>query len=231
MESWKSQILYLLGVEPVWDDRNQVLDVQLIPRDQLGRPRIDVFIASGTYYLLNLPSRLELLDKALRLVAAADEPDNYFRRHAANSRQKLTAQGVPPHRAARLAEARVFGYPPGQMGSAGYYYLVERSGTWNTREDLIERYLANVKYVYTNGMWGEEAPQAYDAAIQGTETVMRSWSDQLTSPLANKYTWFHGGSLCLAVKHLTGHGAGVPALRRPRPGPRRDGRGRRRPPP
>ena len=34
--------------------------------------------------------------------------------------------------------------------------------------------------------------------------MLRSWSDHMTSPLANKYTWYQGGSLCLAVKHLTG---------------------------
>jgi cobaltochelatase CobN len=53
-------------------------------------------------------------------------------------------------------------------------------------------------------MWGEEAPEAYERQIQGTEIVLRSWSDRTTSPLSNKYTWFHGGSLAAAVKHLTG---------------------------
>ncbi|HID29294.1 MAG TPA: hypothetical protein EYP19_04735, partial [Desulfobacterales bacterium] len=87
-----------------------------------------------------------------------------------------------------------------------YYYLVERSGFWDTREDLMKMYLARVKNVYspTQKMWGEPAPEAYDETIQGTEIVLRSWSRQMTSPLSNKYTWYKGGSLSLAIKTLTG---------------------------
>ncbi len=48
---------------------------------------------------------------------------------------------------------------------------------------MIERYLAGVKNVFTRGRWGEDAPEAYDATIQGTDTVLRSWSDHLTGPL------------------------------------------------
>ena len=51
---------------------------------------------------------------------------------------------------------------------------------------------------------GEPAPEAYDETIQGTEIVLRSWSRQMTSPLSNKYTWYKGGSLSLAIKTLTG---------------------------
>ncbi|HCO22377.1 MAG TPA: cobalamin biosynthesis protein CobN, partial [Gimesia maris] len=33
---------------------------------------------------------------------------------------------------------------------------------------------------------------------------IRSWSDRTRSPLSNKYNWYKGGSLSLAIKHLTG---------------------------
>ena len=33
---------------------------------------------------------------------------------------------------------------------------------------------------------------------------MRSWSDRTRSPLSNKYDWYIGGSLSLAIKELTG---------------------------
>ena len=72
----EGQILALIGVEPVYDERNLVNDVRLIPRSELGRPRVDVFVAAGGWYESNLPGRLNLWDKALRLAAQADEPDN-----------------------------------------------------------------------------------------------------------------------------------------------------------
>ena len=34
--------------------------------------------------------------------------------------------------------------------------------------------------------------------------VIRSWADTVSSPLANKYTWYIDGSLAQAIKHLTG---------------------------
>jgi len=203
----ESQILYLLGVRPVWDAQNLVTDVELIPLDELGRPRIDVFISGHYYYRDLLPTRMRLLDKAVGMVADASaepETENSILRHSRSVARELVERGLPADKAETLSRARIFGHPPGQNGSASYYYLVERSGHWDSREELAEAYLAQAQYVYTAGMWGEDAPEAFDRQIQGTEVVLRSWSDSTTSPLSNKYTWYLGGSLCLAVEHLTG---------------------------
>lgn len=200
----ESQILYLLGVRPAWDSRNLVTEVELIPAEELGRPRIDVFIAGNGYYRDMLPTRMRLIDKAIRLVAALDEKDNLVYQNSRQVQQELEKEGVSAARATALAQARIFGYPLGQMGSAGYYYLVERSGEWDSREELMNTYLDHVRYVYTENHWGEHAPDVYNRHIQGTEAVLRSWSDRTRSPLSNKYTWYKGGSLCLAITHLTG---------------------------
>lgn len=200
----EAQILYLLGVEPVWDERNLVNNVRLIPAEALKRPRIDAFIAPGSLYEQNLPGRLELIDKAIRLVAELDEQDNAVRANSERVRAELEGKGVAPPRALALSRARIFGVEPGQYGSPGYSAFIQRSGLWSGREEVIEQYLAEVKHVYTKGIWGEKAPEAYDRQIRGTDTILRSWSDHMTSPLANKYAWLHGGSLALAVKHLTG---------------------------
>jgi cobaltochelatase CobN len=200
----ESQILYLLGVRPVWDDRNLVGDVELIPAAELGRPRIDVFIATGGYYRDLLPTRMRLLDKAVRLVAALDEPDNLVHRNSVQVRAQLQRQGIAPPQAEALSRARIFGVAPGEIGGAGYYYLVERSGQWNGRKDLMDAYLGFSRYVYTEGLWGKAAPEAYNRQIQGSEVLLRSWSDRTRSPLSNKYDWYIGGSLSAAIKELTG---------------------------
>ena len=200
----ESQILYLLGVRPVWDARNLVADVELIPAAELRRPRIDVFIASGGYYRDMLPTRMRLLDKAVRLVAALDETDNMVHRNSVQVRAELQRQGIEPPQAEALSQARIFGVAPGEIGGTGYYYLVERSGQWNGRKDLMNAYLGFSRYVYTEGLWGKHAPEAYNRQIQGSEVLLRSWSDRTRSPLSNKYDWYIGGSLSLAIKELTG---------------------------
>jgi cobaltochelatase CobN len=199
----EGQILTLIGVEPVWDERNLVNDVKLISREKLGRPRIDVFIAAGGWYESNLPSRLNLWDKAIRLAAAADEPDNPIGQNTRELKKILRSKGVAAARADLLAPGRIFGIAPGRE-STGLRTAVERSGDWNTREDIASRYLASHNFVYTEGAWGEQTPELYESAIQGTHTVVRSWSDHMTGPLASKYTWLHGGALCLAVEKMTG---------------------------
>ncbi len=200
----ESQILYLLGVRPVWDSRNLVIDVEVIPAEELGRPRIDVFISALGYYRDMLPTRMRLLDKAVRLVAQLDEEGNLVCENTRRVQQELVAKGIEPQRAAVLARGRIFGRAPGAYGMSGYYYLIERSGQWDTREQLMEIYLEHSRHVFTEGVWGENAPEAYNAHIQGTEVLVRSWSDRTRSPLSNKYDWYKGGSLSLAIKHLTG---------------------------
>ena len=200
----EAQILHLIGVEPIYDERNLVNDVRLVPRDKLGRPRVDVFIASGGWYESNLPSRLNLWDKAIRLAAAAEEPDNPLFKNTAMLKETLAKQGIEEQRAALLSRARIFGRAPGRESGGFIAYRVARSGDWETRDEIATAYLAESKNVFTEGAWGEPAAPLYDAAIQGTHTVVRSWSDHMTGPLASRYIWLHGGSLSLAVEAMTG---------------------------
>ncbi len=99
----ESQILYLLGVEPVWDEKQLVSDVRLIPREELGRQRIDVFIAAGGWYESNLPSRLQLWDKAIRLVTESEEPDNVIRSNSLRIAKQLEELGMDNSRARTLS--------------------------------------------------------------------------------------------------------------------------------
>lgn len=200
----ESQILFLLGVRPVWDAKNLVSDVELIPAAELRRPRVDVFLSTGGYYRDLLPTRMRLIDKAVRLVADLDEPDNAVREDTLAVEKLLAGKRVDAASAAALARARMFGAAPGHSSGAAYYYLVERSGEWGSRDELIDRYLDHQGYAYTDGAWGEEAADVYREQLKSAEIVIRSWSDNTRSPLNNKYFWYQGGSLSLAIERLSG---------------------------
>ncbi|OGV52467.1 MAG: hypothetical protein A2X45_01285 [Lentisphaerae bacterium GWF2_50_93] len=200
----ESQILYLMGVRPVWDAKRLVGSVELIPAKELGRPRVDVFIQLRGLYRDQLPTRMQLIDKAIRLISDIDEPGNTLRKNTLKVKNELVQSGMEPSKAEYSSVARMFGMPPGQAGSSWYYYLVQKTGEWNSREDLMRTYLEHSRSLYTENHWGEEAPEAYKQAIQGAEIVIRSWADSVSSPLSNKYTWYIDGSLSMAIKHLTG---------------------------
>src|ERR1043166_45370 len=82
-----AQALWLLGVRPVRDGLNRTTGVSAIPLAELNRPRIDVVMTvSGIFRDLFAPT-MALLDKAVRKVAALDEPHdlNYVRRNVSQS--------------------------------------------------------------------------------------------------------------------------------------------------
>src|SRR5256884_2426326 len=87
-----AQALWLLGVRPVRDALNRATEIEGIPLDELGRPRIDVVMTvSGIFRDLFTPT-MALLDKAVRRVAQLDESVdlNYVRR---NVSEKIDADG------------------------------------------------------------------------------------------------------------------------------------------
>jgi cobaltochelatase CobN len=200
----EAQILYLMGVKPVWDRNGLASDVQLIPASELKRPRIDVFIAMGGLYKENFPTRVQLLDKAVRLVSALNEPENYVRLGTLENEKRLLAKGMPAAQAASLAAARVFGTKTGDMSGTNIVYLVPNSGAWDTREDVTEVYIDHMSYVYTEGAWGKKIDGLYEQNIQGTEALIRVWASNMSSQLSNHHAYEYLGGLSMAVKKLTG---------------------------
>lgn len=200
----EAQILYCMGVRPVWDANQLAIDVKLIPRRDLGRPRIDVFVAMGGTYKENFPTRVELIDKAVRLAAAAQEEENHVREGTAELERRLIARGFSRERAARLSRARVFGTKPGNMSGTNILHLVPRSGIWENEDEIADVYVDNMSYVYTAGTWGEKIEGLYEEAIQGTDTLLRVWASNMTSQLSNHHAYEYLGGLSMAVKKLTG---------------------------
>jgi cobaltochelatase CobN len=200
----EGQILYLMGVRPVWDRNNLAVDVELIPREELKRPRVDVFIAMGGQYKENFSTRVELIDKAVRLAASADEPDNYVRLGTLENETKLRARGLDAARADLLAPARIFGTKQGNMSGTNILYLIPRSGVWDHDAEVADVYIDNMSWVYTKGAWGEKIDGLYEQAIQGTEALVRNWASNMTSQLSNHHAYEYLGGLSMAVKKLTG---------------------------
>ena len=79
-----AQIMYLLGVRPVWQpESRRVTGVELIPMADLGRPRVDVTVRISGFFRDAFPNLIYLLDQAVELVASLKESpqDNYVVKH------------------------------------------------------------------------------------------------------------------------------------------------------
>ncbi len=200
----EGQILYLLGMRPVWDHNRLAIDVEPIPRDELGRPRVDVFVAMGGQYKENFPSRVKLIDKAVRLAAKQPGEDNGVRRGVERLRDALLRKGFSEGHAERFAFARVFGTKPGNLSGTHILHLIPRSGVWESDDEVSDVYVDNMSYVYTGEVWGEQVDGLYDEAIQETDTIVRVWASNMTSQLSNHHAYEYLGGLSQAVRKLTG---------------------------
>ena len=200
----ESQVLYLMGVRPVWDRNGLAIDVELIPRAELKRPRVDVFCAMGGLYKENFGTRVNLMDKAVRLVSAVKEDDNYVRQGTLATEDRLRKRGYSEADAANLAEARIFGTKPGNMSGTNILYMVPRSGVWDKDSEVSDVYIDNMSYAYTGDVWGQKIDGLYQEAIQGTDILVRVWASNMTSQLSNHHAYEYLGGLSMAVKKLTG---------------------------
>ena len=99
-------------------------------------------VSAGDRFARTSPTSSELLDDAVNLVIAQEEPigSNYVREHVMRDIRTLVASGMEKEKAVRVSSARIFGCPPGQYG-AGVAPLIE-SGAWKDRESS-ERVTSN----------------------------------------------------------------------------------------
>ena len=95
------QILYLMGVKPVWASDGRFKKTEPIPLDELkvllhtgsaiSRPRIDVLIQTSGIVRDMLPTFIDILDHAVLFVGDLDEPHewNFVRKHTDERMREL----------------------------------------------------------------------------------------------------------------------------------------------
>lgn len=184
-----AEVFALLGVRPIWDEASRrVIDLSVIPLEELGRPRIDVTVRISGFFRDAFPHVVALLDDAVQLVASLDEPasDNFVRAHA--------TAGKPVR--------RIFGSKPGTYG-AGLLQLI-RSGNWRDDQDLAEVYTTWGGYAYGRGVDGIEAKEEMREAYQRISVAAKNVDSQEHDIAdSDDYFQFHGGMVA-TVRALTG---------------------------
>lgn len=77
------QMLYLIGCRPKWLPNGRVGGIEIIPLEELKRPRIDFTVRVSGITRDNFPNCVELLDEAIQAVARLEEPpeQNFIRKH------------------------------------------------------------------------------------------------------------------------------------------------------
>lgn len=172
-----AQALALLGARPVSDELGKIADVALIPLAELGRPRIDVVCTVSGIFRDLMAHQAMLIDKAARLAATADEPEeaNFVRKHA-------RSQAVTLDVSIDEAAARVFSNAPGSYG-ANVNHMVEQ-GNWEDDSQLGDVFMTRKGFALdSNGEWYEARPllehalSTVQATFQNVDSVETGISD------------------------------------------------------
>jgi cobaltochelatase CobN len=197
-----AQVLSLLGIRPVWQpESRRVTGLEVIPLEELGRPRIDVTVRISGFFRDAFPNLIDLLDQAVELAAAQDESpsDNFIVKHLRED--EATAEDGPVS-AGPKALYRIFGSKPGTYGAGILPVLDERN--WETVQDLAEVYTAWGGYAYTRQDFGVHARDEFRRRFSQIVVAAKNQDNREHDIFdSDDYMQYHGGMIA-TVRALTG---------------------------
>jgi cobaltochelatase CobN len=192
-----AEVLALLGVRPVWQKENRrVLGLEVIPLQELGRPRIDVTVRISGFFRDAFPHLIKLLDEAVEAVAGCDEDveQNFVRKHY--------LADIADNIDERQARYRIFGSRPGAYG-AGLLHLIDERN-WRDDADFAETYVNWGGYAYGADAEGVEAREAFRRRLGGVQVALHNQDNREHDLFdSDDYFQFHGGMIA-TIRALTG---------------------------
>ncbi|QNB07790.1 cobaltochelatase subunit CobN [Herbaspirillum frisingense] len=200
-----AQILSLMGARPLWRAGNrQVAGVELVPLEELQRPRIDVTTRISGFFRDAFPQLIELIDDAVQLAIAADEPEhmNFVRKHYLRDLQQGLQTGLGQAEAATQAAYRVFGAKPGSYG-AGILPLIQEKN-WQDQADFAEAYINWGGFAYGRKVQGADQRQAFRQRLAGVQVALHNQDNREHDIFdSDDYLQYHGGMIA-TIRALSG---------------------------
>ena len=184
-----AQLLALIGVRPVWDGpTRRLVDLEVIPAELLGRPRVDVVLRISGLFRDAFPQLVSWVDQAQRMVAMLEEPETI------NPLAGLTRRNGP--------QGRIYGSAPGAYG-AGLQALID-NGAWESRQDLGDAFLAWSQWRYDGSAEAVPDRSGLEQALSSVQVVLHNQDNREHDLLdSDDYYQFHGG-LSAAAELVSG---------------------------
>ncbi|WPM31352.1 cobaltochelatase subunit CobN [Hydrogenobacter sp. T-2] len=196
----EAQILHLLGVKPKWDEGGRVVGLEVIPKEELKRPRIDVVVSATGLYRDHFPNLMNLINQAVRLVAGLEEEENFVRENTQRLKEMLLRRGFDQDKAFVLATVRSFSNESGAYGSG----LDEAVFQTRNKKTLSDLFLHRMGYAYDTNLYSEKVEGLFEENLKGTKAVILSRSSNLYGMLTTDDPFQYLGGLALAVETISG---------------------------
>lgn len=201
----ESEILHALGVRPVWDKSGKVVELAVIPANEMDHPRVDVVVQVTSVYRDQFDHFMRLLSLAIQQIAALDEPDNVIAENNKRTITLLQVKGATPEEAQALAQYRIFSSAPGQYGT-GLSDLTLQSTKWDKEKTLAKEFLYHTQFAYGANGWGVtvKGVNAFEEQLRDVQAAVMSRSSNIHGVLSTDHPFEFLGGLSLAVRQLSG---------------------------
>jgi cobaltochelatase CobN len=207
----ESQIMYLMGVRPQWDERGRVKGIEAIPRQELGRGRIDVTMVPSGLYRDLFANLMALLDQSVTVARDQQEEDNLLRANVHKIQKLLMAKGLPEEKARRLASVRIFTEPSGAYGT-NLDKVIVASNTWDNEKQVADVYFMRMSHLYGQGFWGDSGEHGREklgetllkSALSGSKIAIHSRSSNVIATLDTDDFFQYLGGTAMAIRAVDG---------------------------
>ena len=165
------EIFHLLGIRPKRSGLGDMVGLEPIPLEELGRPRLDVAVEICGIFRDTFPVALRYLDRAFRLAASLDESDNknYVIKHAKAIQKALEKEGIPKEQARQLSVARIFGPSASNYGT-DVTDLIETS-EWEDADQIAELHLSKMSHLYGDAYHAESNLSTFREVLDTVDVV------------------------------------------------------------
>lgn len=143
------QMLTYLGIRMVSEGGDFEDRFEIIPIEELGRPRIDVTATICGFFRDMFSNVLDGLNRLFMMLWETGESDeeSYFNMHTRRNLEHLLAEGYSPDDALDLAVCRVFGPKEGLYGTGMTDFV--NSSNWEEETDLSDVFEESMRHAYS----------------------------------------------------------------------------------
>lgn len=193
----EAEILYLMGLRPVWNSKGQVMDVELITDKELNRPRIDVLVTTSGTYRDHFGTAINLLDKGVQLANATGGKNNWIHNHTENYRNQLKNTPV------KTAALRVYSSNQGAY-STNLEFAAENGEGWKKDTTLSNLYLDRMAHAYGENVSASYQRKLFELNVKDVDAAAFSRSSNAHGIMDHPMVAAYFGAYNLAVKNTTG---------------------------
>lgn len=203
------QLCGYLGIRMTGTSGSFVSRFEVIPLEELGRPRIDVTVSMCGFFRDMFPNLVEGINGLFGMISALDESDamNPYLANTRANRTFLESKGVPEEELDELAGCRLFGPREGEYGTS----VTGRVGSsgWKEESELGDAFIDSLRYAYTGKRRAVLSEGLLERNYADVDMVsqVRDSKDREIIDLDHYYEFL--GGLSKAVENVNGRKAAV----------------------